>query len=650
MAGTTRNKKNKQSLPQKTGSAQRGIWMNAAGVLALFVLFFPFDSSLKDPFFAVRFTSLAALLLAGSIYILTRKSVFSFGYKQPLTKLFFSISLAFFLWSIICSFQAINPYESMFYLARWVLLMLAIIIWIEWGRTWSLDWVYPTLSVILLVQALVGIMQFYGLNILDIPSNAPPSGFSGNRNLYGSLLVMMMPFAVVQTLRGKGTWAFIGVLAMGAGIFALILSQTRSAWLGFLAAGALFMVIMWRYRKQLPLEVLRRIGQVGIGGGIAFILFFFILIKTDKAGNFSQRLIERVKSLYNFDDTDQASEAVRNMEERIYVWGKTVDMIKDHPLTGVGPGNWRVNFPLYGSPPQLPGVNDEIDRQMVRPHHMYLHIAGETGLPGILLFYAVGLVLFIAGFRLFSPTKYPGALLPASLLLSGLLALALDMSFSFPLERMEHAVLLTLICGIVFSTLEGKGAPGPRKWYYALAIPFLVFCLILGKEKWKFDYYIQKSIDYEFRGNHEATVESALSGMSKWIKLDPVCDPMELHTARGYLKMNQFDKAEEELDKALKYSPYLHRIHNTIAVSQIRQEQYQEAISTLKKSLLYCPGYNPSMINLAYSYYRVDSFESSKQLLEKIDLSRDTNLLLLYADIEKRLEMINAQKQNNGGK
>lgn len=651
MAANNQPKKNKQPPAKKTVANQSGHWAQFFGTLALVLSLFPFDSSLKDPFFAVRFTLLAALMPVGSIYLLVRKSAFSLFFHSNLTKVFFGLSLAFFLWSLVCSFQAVNPYESLFYLVRWVFLMSAVVLWMGLGRTWSLDWVYPTITVILLLQSMVGILQFYGVDIFSIPSNGAPSGFSGNRNLYGSLLVLMMPFAVVQTLRGKGVWLLIGASAMGASIFALILSQTRSAWLGFLAAGLLFVAIMLRYRKQLPVELLRRIGRVSLGGLLAFVLFFFVIIKTGQSGNFGQRLVERVQSLYNFDDADQPSEAVRNMEERIYVWGKTVDMIKDHPWTGVGPGNWRVLFSLYGSPPQLPGADgEEIDRQMVRPHHMYLHVAAETGIPGVALFYAMGLILFVAGFRLLSPSKYPGALLPISLLLAALLALALDMSFSFPLERMEHAVLLTLICGIIFSTLEGKTVPTKNRMVFALAIPFFAFCILLGKEKWKFDFYVQKSIEAELKNNARETVNSALKGMSKWIKLDPVCDPMELHTARGYLKMNEYDKAGVELEKALAYSPYLHRIHNTFAVMYIRKEQYKAAIESLEKSLQYCPDYHPSMVNLAYSYYRIDSFETSKKILDKIDLSRDTNLILLNADIEKRLQLMEAQKQKNASR
>lgn len=663
MAGDDRKKKGK-ALPAKshptpaqktpeTDASPTGILGKIAGIALLFFPIFPYQANLKDPFLSVRFTLLSAVLLMVTTFAFTRRSQLSFHFRHPLTKLFFGALGAFFAWGLICAFQAVNAYESLFFLSRWLLLSAAIGAWYIWGKSGQLDWVYPTLSIFLLIHALAGIMQYYNIGLDIIPGNLPPYGFSGNRNLYGSFLMLLLPFAVVQTLRARGPGAVIGGLGMALGIYALILSQTRSAWIGFLVGGAFFVAAIVRYRKQMPIGLLRRIAFVSAGSIAAFFLFFFILIKTDASGDLGQRLKERIYSLISFEDEDQSTEAVRNMKERLYVWGKTVNMVKDHPITGVGPGNWRIVFPLYGSPPALPDQKEEIDRMMVRPHHMYLQIAGETGIPGVLLFYTLGVLLLIAGFRLLSPKKNPDGFLPAILLTGALFSLSIDMTFSFPLERTEHAMLLTLICGIFFSQLElqkGKVKSRPISVaVFLIAIPFLAFCIFLGKEKWKFDYYIQKSIVNELKGRQAQTVKDAELGKSALVKLGPICDPMELHTARGYLNMQQYDKALQELEKARQYNPYLHRIFNTIGAIYLRQERYKDAIDPLEKSLQYCPDYRPSLINLAYGYYRIDDYAASKKVLEKIDITpKDTLLQKLNADVERRLALPPQNTSNNG--
>src|SRR6185295_18640894 len=37
-----------------------------------------------------------------------------------------------------------------------------------------------------------------------------------------------------------------------------------------------------------------------------------------------------------------------SVHERLQLWSRTLRMIRDHPLTGVGLGNWRVVLPTYG--------------------------------------------------------------------------------------------------------------------------------------------------------------------------------------------------------------------------------------------------------------------------------------------------------------
>ena len=65
-----------------------------------------------------------------------------------------------------------------------------------------------------------------------------------------------------------------------------------------------------------------------------------------------------------------------------------VDMVRDHPLLGVGLGNYVVNFPEYnrrhGLPPYLG----------MAPHNLYLEIAAETGLVGLGLWSLIVLSAF----------------------------------------------------------------------------------------------------------------------------------------------------------------------------------------------------------------------------------------------------------------
>jgi O-antigen ligase len=79
---------------------------------------------------------------------------------------------------------------------------------------------------------------------------------------------------------------------------------------------------------------------------------------------------------------------------RLGLWHRSVEIIRDHPLRGVGPGNFLVKpaeLRWGGSPP---------DKDWTETHNMYLQMAVERGLPGLAVFlwflWAVGRALWRA--------------------------------------------------------------------------------------------------------------------------------------------------------------------------------------------------------------------------------------------------------------
>jgi O-antigen ligase len=56
-------------------------------------------------------------------------------------------------------------------------------------------------------------------------------------------------------------------------------------------------------------------------------------------------------------------------------------MFLDHPLLGVGPGNYEVNYLRYSARAGLTGEDTVRD-----PHSLYVQIAAETGVAGVVVF------------------------------------------------------------------------------------------------------------------------------------------------------------------------------------------------------------------------------------------------------------------------
>jgi O-antigen ligase len=84
-----------------------------------------------------------------------------------------------------------------------------------------------------------------------------------------------------------------------------------------------------------------------------------------------------------------------SFEQRRVLAATAWHMFLDRPLTGVGAGNYTVHYRPYTEETGSVVLEyDEFDRPHY-PHNLYLEIAAETGLPGLIAFAAVLVTCFV---------------------------------------------------------------------------------------------------------------------------------------------------------------------------------------------------------------------------------------------------------------
>ena len=129
--------------------------------------------------------------------------------------------------------------------------------------------------------------------------------------------------------------------------------------------------ILWFKRIKLNQENQKVFKKISISFVAFFALFIiafpifaspqFLLYKLD-----SDLLSKRVRSIINFGETSN--------KERIRIWKLSLESIKNHPLLGVGIGN----FPVV--------LNQDLSLAKAgsSAHNIYLQIAAELGIPALL--------------------------------------------------------------------------------------------------------------------------------------------------------------------------------------------------------------------------------------------------------------------------
>jgi len=210
------------------------------------------------------------------------------------------------------------------------------------------------------VSALVGIFQYGILHYDNLGQR--PQGTLGHYMTYSGLLMLVMCVALARILfeRRERTWA---ALVMPALAVALVLTFTRSAWVGVLAGAALLLALKdFRLLAALPIVA----------------ALFFGLAPT--------RLVDRFASMFDLHNPTNRDRVAMLREGR--------HMIASHPLVGVGPNMVERVYSVYRDPEAVERVNPHL-------HNVPVQIAAERGLPALAVWIAFVAVAAIDLARLF---------------------------------------------------------------------------------------------------------------------------------------------------------------------------------------------------------------------------------------------------------
>ncbi len=243
-------------------------------------------------------------------------------------------------------------------------------------------------------------------------------GFMGHYMTQAGLLVLFAALALPMAVFTRGRWRFV----WGAGFLlacpALMLTLTRSAWIGLLVVVCV-VLLAWRPKLIILVPVLAAAA-------------YFLSPPTVK---------ERVKSIFS-------SQAYSNRLRLEYVRAG-VKIIRNFPLHGTGPDTVELEFqnPKYG-------LSDEARRLSTHLHNDFLQIAAERGLPALLAWLVFVLWALVDLIRLLrkprDATVEPFAVAGLAALLSFLVA----GFFEYNWGDSEITLLLLYLISVPFSAFR----------------------------------------------------------------------------------------------------------------------------------------------------------------------------------------------------
>lgn len=215
--------------------------------------------------------------------------------------------------------------------------------------------------------------------------------FYNDHTAYGAILAFFLPitglcfFLPKNTIFHKIFYAILtAIIAMG-----LYLSYSRAAWISFVVAMGVFVILKLRIKLSWLIA-----GGLLLGAAFFYyaddILYKMSRNSQDSSGN----LTEQLQSISNIS-TDASN------VERLNRWNSAFSMIKERPVVGWGPGTYQFEYAPFQKS-QFKTIISTNFGNGGNCHSEYIGPCTETGIPGMLTVFGLVFCSLFTGIRTYN--------------------------------------------------------------------------------------------------------------------------------------------------------------------------------------------------------------------------------------------------------
>ncbi|MEW5894436.1 MAG: O-antigen ligase family protein [Candidatus Omnitrophota bacterium] len=197
------------------------------------------------------------------------------------------------------------------------------------------------------------------------------ASFSSGNGLAGWLIVVLSVFLgwLKRPEEKRSVKAVLGLMTLFL-FFCLVMTYSRGGWLGFFISflvAAAYILVKASWKQRLSYFI----------AAFSLVLLFVLLPQSTKVQIneiskfkfiYNDTLTARIKSIFDIHSDSTPL--------RLKLWQESLNIIKDHPLTGCGLNTYSIIAKKYKS----------FEGGGVYPHNSFLQMTAEIGIPGVLAF------------------------------------------------------------------------------------------------------------------------------------------------------------------------------------------------------------------------------------------------------------------------
>ena len=617
-------------------------------ITSIFLLTLPvvYIKTSLDPELFPRYLALSIWVFAISIVLLIKTWRGKFQLQLPLLhKYIFIAALLFVIFNALSSFGAINIEEAIFHSFRELSLMLTLFYFYQMLRNNEKGKDYAIKSAIVMTAIFLA-YGFYQISDADFTkfktvtsdygywfrqAIGEPKSTLANINLFASYLFISLGFSIYGVLCYKKLWRFISILVATSTLIFTFILASKAVWAALGLAFVSAIVLVYIYLFNILPNQHKKESNIFVKVAallLPFILFFTSLYLVDKTEiRLVQIVVEKVtqivdpeKGLNEMYDADNPS----STQMRKFAWEGCLQMAKEKPLLGYGPGQWRIIYPKYGLDRYEFDLRNG-NLHYTRPHNDFLWILSEVGIIGFAPFLFIVFSILVYAYKGFSSLKNTNDKLFNGIALSVLFGFLLILFVDFARERVTHNVAYLLLFALVLSFKHESLKSNDLKLTKTAALTLLLiiialsaFNLRLASDMVKGDK-ASRNIQIAVRQNNQILMARATRSIEgSYYTLDPFNTPIPYYKATVIHRQGKLEEAKKEFLKAYDLNPYHIKVLSDLGTSYDLTGDKQNAIKYYQKALDISPRFKKALLDMAIVHYNLNKLDEALDYIAQI--------------------------------
>jgi O-antigen ligase/Tfp pilus assembly protein PilF len=617
-------------------------------ITSIFLLALPvvYIKTSLDPELFPRYLALSIWVFAISIVLLIKIWRGKFQLQLPLLhKYIFIAALLFVIFNALSSFGAINIEEAIFHTFRELALMLTLFYFYQMLRNNEKGKDYAIKSAIVMTGIFLA-YGFYQIADADFSKFKTVTNDYGywfrqaigevkstlaNINLFASYLYISLGFSIYGMFCYKKLWRLFSILVTASTLVFIFILASKAVWAALGLAFVSGIVLVYIYLFNILPNQQKKESNIFVKVAallLPFFLFFTSLYLIEKTEiKVVQIVIDKANQIFNPEEglnkmynADNPSSA----KMRMFAWESCVQMAKEKPLLGYGPGQWRIVYSKYGL--------DRFDYALrngtlhfTRPHNDFLWILSEVGIIGFALFLFIVFSIFVYAYKSFSSLKNTNDQLFNGIAFSILFGFLLILFVDFARERVTHNVAYLLLFALVLSFKRESVKTNDLKLTKKVALTLLLiiialsaFNLRLANDMVKGDK-TARNIQIAVRQNNQILLARSIRSIEgSYYTLDPFNTPIPYYKASIYHRQGKIEEAKQEFIKAYELHPYHIQVLSNLGTSYDLTNDKKTAIKYYQLALDISPRFKEALVNMAIVHYNLNKLDEALDYIVQV--------------------------------